>query len=122
MSGSTLRTVLVWLPRVAGLATSAFIGLFALDAFEGKTLFEGLPGFVIHLIPSMFLFAVVTLSWRREWIGAIVFTLLAAAYALSVPSHPNWILVISGPLLLTAVLYAVNWWTRHAGAQPALSH
>jgi len=122
MAHGTLLNALVWLPRISGIATSLFIGLFALDAFSGRTFVEGLPGFIIHLVPSMFLLAIVALSWRREWIGAVVFGMLAIAYALSVPTRPDWMLAISGPLVVTAGLFLLSWWVRGGSAQPAASH
>jgi hypothetical protein len=48
---------------------------------------------------------VVAVAWRRPWIGAAAFLLLAAAYALTVPGRLDWILVISGPLFLVGMLY-----------------
>jgi len=122
MAHGTLLKTLVWLPRIFGIATSLSIGLFALDAFSGRTFVEGLPGFIIHLVPSMFLLAIVALSWRREWIGAVVFGMLAIAYALSVPTRPDWMLAISGPLVVTAGLFLLSWWVRGGSAQPAASH
>ena len=55
-------------------------------------------------------------SWRRPWIDGIVFMLLAAAYAVSVPSRPDWTLVISGPLpRAVALLFLLaGVWRRRA--------
>jgi hypothetical protein len=105
MTNST-QTWVTWAPRVLGILVSGFVGLFALDAFRaGRPLVEDLPEFGMHLLPSALLAVVVAVAWRRPWIGAAAFLLLAAAYALTVPGRLDWILVISGPLFLVGMLY-----------------
>jgi hypothetical protein len=90
------------------LATVAFTGLFALDAFNGGPVLEMLVGFVIHLIPAAIVGLVVAVAWRYPWVGAIGFGALAIGYAAMVPSRPDWILAISGPLAVLAVLFAIS--------------
>jgi hypothetical protein len=75
-------TLLIWTARVLGVLVCAFLSLFALDAFGGgKCLLEALPAFLIHVAPMALLLIVVVLSWRWEWVGGVVFTGLAFAYA-----------------------------------------
>jgi hypothetical protein len=52
------------------------------------------------------------LAWRREWVGAVAFTGLAAAYAYVARTHVSWIPVIGGPLLIVGVLYSVSWFSH----------
>ena len=105
---------LLWVPRVLGILAGLFLGLFALDAFsEGKPLVQTLPDFIIHLAPAAVLFAVVALAWRRAWIGAAAFLGLALAYAASNLSRPDWILTISGPLVIVGALFLWSW-RQHA--------
>jgi hypothetical protein len=109
MSDSVSRLSL-WAPRFLGLLVTGFLSLFALDAFgEGGGLGDTLLGFVIHLIPAWILLATVVFAWRRPWIGGVVFTGLAVAYALTTLNRPDWILVIAGPLLVVGVLYLWSW-------------
>src|SRR5215218_9630837 len=97
------RYLLLWTPRLLGIALCIFLGLFALDAFTGrKPLAAELADFVIHASPALVTLAVVTLAWHREWIGGLAFLGLGVGYAFVVPSRPDWILVISGPLLIVA--------------------
>jgi hypothetical protein len=106
------RNVLLWAPRVLGVLLCVFIGMFALDAFsEGKGVKEALPDFAIHLVPSLLLLAVVVLSWRREWIGGVAFLGLAILYAVMVRGRLDWIIVISGPLVIVGLLFLWSW--RH---------
>jgi len=110
---ATSGRLLIWTPRILGVLVSAFIGLFALDAFsDGRSFVEALPDFFIHLIPAFVLLALVGLSWRWEWIGGVAFMGLAALYALTMANgHLDWMLVISGPLLVVGALYLWSW--RH---------
>jgi hypothetical protein len=106
------KWLLVWAPRVLGIALTLFIAMFALDSFgEGKSIWRALGDFAIHLIPAFVMLAVVVASWRRPWIGGLVFIVLAVLYAMSVPSRPDWILVISGPLIVVGFLFLWSWWT-----------
>ena len=97
----TSARLLLWSPRVLGILMAAFLGMFALDAFgEGKLLIQALADFAIHLVPAIMLLAIVATSWRWEWVGGIGFVGLAVAYVAMVPGRLDWILVISGPLLV----------------------
>lgn len=108
--------LLLWAPRVLGIAVSLFLALFALDAFEpGQSFLRQLAGFAIHLTPSILLLIVVALAWRRDWIGGVVFLSLALLYAWGAigRGHLDWALVISGPLVVTGALYLWSWWHHH---------
>jgi hypothetical protein len=109
-----MRTIL-WAPRVLAVAVSLFLAVFSLDEITGTTnIFEALPYVMIHLLPSAIVLAVVALSWRREWIGAVLFVALAAAYAVAARAHLSWVAVISGPLIVAGALYAWSWMHRQA--------
>jgi len=101
-------TAAVWIPRIAGIAMALFLSLFALDAFNDKSFIDALPGFLMHLRPAALVLLVVALSWRIPLAGAVGFSLLALGYAMMVHWRPDWIAVISGPLLVVAVLFLVS--------------
>ena len=105
--------LLLWSPRILGVVVSLFIGLFALDAFSpGRPFLEALPDFVIHVIPSLVLLALVGASWRWEWIGGVAFIGLAALYPMTTArGHFDWMIVISGPLTVVGALFLWSW--RH---------
>jgi hypothetical protein len=111
--GTTSGRLLLWSPRILGILVSLFIGLFALDAFsQGRPLFEAISDFVIHLIPAFMLAVLVGASWRREWIGGLAFIGLAVLYATTMArGRLDWMLVISGPLMIVGVLFLWSW--RH---------
>ena len=114
---ATSARLLLWAPRVLGILTCLFLALFALDAFGSpKPLAGAAADFVIHLVPAAALLAIVFVSWQREWVGGITFLALAVTYALLVPGRPDWILVISGPLLIVGALFLWSW-RHHARLQ-----
>ena len=113
-----IRAFVIWAPRVLGLAMAAFLALFALDAFEGQSLLQGLLAFAIHLLPAAIVVAVVAAAWRHPWIGAAGFAALALGYAAMVPTRPDWILVISAPLVVISVLFAMSGGELRRTARP----
>jgi hypothetical protein len=111
MSPSKSR-LLLWSPRILGVAVCAFLGAFALDAFGGgKSLAQAVPDFAVHLAPVLALLAIVGISWRYEWVGAITFVSLALAYAYFARDHVSWIVAIAAPLLIVGLLFYWSW--RH---------
>ena len=112
MTTKTARLVL-WGPRVLGILTALFLGLFALDSFSpGKPALMAIRDFIIHLIPTYLVLALVAISWRREWVGGAGFIGLALLYMAIARNHLDWILVISGPLLLVGFGFVWSW-LRH---------
>jgi hypothetical protein len=104
------RGALLWVPRMLGVLVCLYLGLFALDAFvPGAPLRQSIPAFLIHLAPMAALLAVVALSWRRPWLGGLVFSLAAVAYAWTAREHAAWVAVVAGPLLLVGMLFAWSW-------------
>ena len=114
----TSATVLLWAPRLAGILVAGFLGLFALDAFEGQSLLLGLAAFAIHLIPSLLVLAAVAIAWKFEWVGAVAFLGFAVAYAVMVRGRIDWIAAISGPLVAVGLLFLIAW-RRHSELHPA---
>lgn len=103
---SSVGRLLLWSPRILGILVSLFLGVFALDALD-----EGIAAFLLHLAPTLLLLAVVAASWRWEWVGGAVFTVLAVMYGVPAWFRGEWLVVISGPLLLVGLLFLWSW--RH---------
>ena len=110
-----MKKGLYWTPRIIMIVFIAFISLFALDAFEGDQSFiKKLGGFLIHLTPSFVLIVLLIVTWKYEWVGAITFFLIAIAYVVMTWGRAHYlsILFIPGPLILTSVLFWLNWVKR----------
>lgn len=107
-----------WTPRILMIVFTVFISLFALDSFDGDQSFiEKLGGFFIHLIPTAVLIALLVLAWRREWIDAIAFLMLAIGYIIIAWGKFPLVtyLAISGPLFAVSILFGLCWVKKKNG-------
>lgn len=102
--------VLRWLPRIAGVLFALVLSLFALDALQQAA--SEPMGLLMHLLPALFVIALVALAWRREWIGALSFLALALLYAWWARDHWSWVIGIAGPMLLIGALNGWAWFAR----------
>jgi hypothetical protein len=101
---------LLWASRILGVLVCLFLSLFALDAFApGAPLRQSLPAFLLHVAPMAILLGIVALSWRRPWLGGLVFSLVAVAYAWTAREHAAWVAIVAGPLLLVGMLFVWSW-------------
>jgi hypothetical protein len=120
--GSTLR-LLYWAPRTLGIVFAVLISLFALDVFsESRGFWATSLALLLHLIPTFVLIGLLVLSWRREWIAGILFTALGVLYIFFAWNRfpLATCLLIAGPLVLTGLLFLLNWRYRkeiRAGSQ-----
>ena len=101
-----LKMWLRWSPRVLAAVLAGAAALLALDAFDGRPVLDALPDFGMHLLPSLLVLAVLLAGWRAPWAGAVASLALAVAYATMVPARSDWIVAVSGPLALVALLFA----------------
>ena len=107
------RDVALWAPRIMGLGLAGFLALFALDSLTNpQDILETTIALVMGLVPSLVVLTVVGIGWRHPGLAAVLFTLFALIYSLDALSHPGWVLLIAGPLLLVAVLFFVSWRAR----------
>ena len=120
MMRTTTQGVMFWTPRLLGLALSLFLAVFALDAFRnGARMPDAILDFLVHLLPSLVVVTLVAASWRREWIGVMAFAILGVAYAATMArGHVDWMVLISGPLILVSALFLCSWLNqRRSGRQ-----
>ena len=116
------QQLIYWTPRILTMAFAAFLSIFALDVFsEPLGVLDKAVALFMHLIPSLMVVAILAVIWRREWLGAIIFPLLATLHVVSMHGRLHWsaYAVIDGPLLLLAVLFLLNWLDRRSGATHA---
>ena len=108
---------MLWLPRILLILFALFLVIFSFDVFQpGRSAQEIAVGLTMHNIPTALLLLLVAAAWRREWLGALVCSLLGALYiAWAWGRFPllNHV-VIAGPLLVIAAIYAVNWRRRRS--------
>jgi len=108
----TVKRVLYWSPRVACILFALFLSLFALDIFgEGYGFWLTVQALLIHLVPVFVIAAVLLITWRHEWLAAVLFLGLGLLYAADVWGQEHWtaVAVISGSLAIIGVLFLLSW-------------
>ncbi|WP_243347737.1 hypothetical protein [Parabacteroides sp. FAFU027] len=112
--------IIHWAPRIICILAILFISIFALDAFNPTfTLWQQLSGFFIHLIPSFILLALLILSWKKELLGGILFTLIGCILSPVIYQHNfsmnhsvlmslGIILIITVPFVVVGVLFIIS--------------
>lgn len=105
------RQILFWSPRILGILFAVFTSIFAFDVFdEGYDFWDTALALALHLIPTFIVLVSVAISWRREWLGGILFLGLAIFYVIwTWGRFPLSVYVlISGPMVVISLLYFVN--------------
>jgi len=116
-----------WTPRIISILYICFLAIFSFDVIEpGVSIGQIVLGMLIHNIPSFVLTAVLAVSWKREIVGGIVFTVvgslfLARAVAAVVMNGFGEIaealagsLLLAAPALLAGILFIINWRKRRS--------
>ena len=112
------RNIVLWAPRIIGLGLALFLSVFAFDAFtDPRGVLATIIALFMGLIPAMITLIAVAIGWKHEGIAAIIFVVGALFYAVSALEHPDWILIITGPLVLEASLFYLSW--RQSTRKPA---
>jgi hypothetical protein len=109
-----------WSPRILCILSIFFISLFAADAFApGLTIWQQLGAFLIHLIPSFILLALLIVAWKWEYIGGIIFMIIGfglSPYIFMLNYNRNHsigmslgiILVITLPFIVVGILFIMS--------------
>lgn len=106
---------ITWTARFLGIIFAAFISIFAMDVFtEGYDLNETAIALFMHMLPTLLIILMLIISWRREWIGAIAFFILGLFYLYMSWDRIHWsgMALISIPLFVLAILFAIGWYQR----------
>ena len=108
------KSVIFWTPRILCIFFILFLALFALDVFEeGRGFWEIVLGLIMHLIPNLALALILILSWKREWIGGILFNAAGLFYLVAARNESIYAhIFIAGPLLLTGTLFLIGWFSK----------
>lgn len=113
-----------WIPRILCIISIVFISFFAFDAFNiDHSAWKQTSDFLINMIPSLILLAILLLAWQRELIGGIMFTLIGIAlmpYIYTTHYEINqsaWITLgivcrITLPFLIVGVLFIISFFKK----------
>ncbi len=108
----SVKRLLFWAPRILCILFAVFVSVFALDVFgEGYGFRDTIVALLMHLIPTAIIVVVLVISWRREWVGGVLFIALGALYLAMSWGQGQWVVnaIMSGPPLLIGVLFLINW-------------
>jgi len=103
---------LYWLPRIITIIYAALITIFALLS-GAESLGSGINGIIRNApnaIPSLFIWALLYISWRWEKVGGILFIVLAVIFAFFFSTYKSLItfLITVFPLLLVGILFLLS--------------
>jgi cell division protein FtsW (lipid II flippase) len=103
---------LYWSPRILSIFFVIFLSLFCFDSFDEFNGWESIMATLIHLIIPFIVLIGIIIAWKRDMVGSIIFCVLAICYVFMVgfKQHWSWYVSISGPALLIAILFFLNWW------------
>lgn len=123
--------ILHWLPRTLCILAILFISIFALDAFEpGLPLWQQLGAFLIHLIPSFVLLAILLVAWKWEFVGGLIFAVIGLVFTPIIFMH-NYrmnesvgmsaliVLMITIPFVVVGVLFIMSHYRKKKMASSA---
>lgn len=109
-----------WLPRIICILALLFISMFAADSFApGQTIWQQIGAFLIHLIPSFILLALLIAAWKWEFIGGIIFIIMGlglSPFIFMLNYNRNHsigislliILMITFPFVIAGILFIVS--------------
>lgn len=114
---SKIAQLIYWLPRILSILFIAFLAMFSLDIFDGNYGFWGtILGLFMHNIPVFILITLLIFSWKREWLGGIVFILGGIILMLTnaLKNNFEWYMIsytfiIAGPAFLIGILFLIDW-------------
>ncbi len=114
---ATTSKILIWVARAICILAILFVSMFAFDSFSGeRTFWQKAGGFLIHLLPSFILIALLVLAWKRELIGGIILTIIGLGLSPFIYSN-NYsmnhsagksigvILMITFPFVLAGIMF-----------------
>ncbi len=109
-----------WIPRILCILAILFISMFALDSFApGQPVWQQIIGFLIHLIPSLILSAILIVAWKWEFTGGLIFILIGIICIPFIYSHNYsmnhsiWlsagiVMIINFPFVLVGLLFLIS--------------
>jgi drug/metabolite transporter (DMT)-like permease len=109
---STPKKLLYWTPRTLCIVFTIFTSFFAFDVFEeSKSIWETILALLMHLIPTFILIVILVVTWRREWIGGILFIVMGLLYIVWAWGRFNISVyfLMAGPLIIIGILFLLNW-------------
>ena len=108
------------MPRILGILAILFVSMFALDSFSPERAFwQNSVAFIIHLIPSFVLLALLIFAWKYEKTGGIIMLVFSLGFSIfvydinfkrtnSVATGLFDALILGVPFILAGILFMIN--------------
>ena len=113
--------IIHWAPRIICMIAILLIIMFAFDAFEERfPIWQQLTSFFIHLIPTYFLITLLIITWKREFIGGIIFLLVGIVSSpfiflinhnrnhFSIGTSLSIVAMINFPFIIVGILFVIS--------------
>jgi hypothetical protein len=112
--------MLHWMPRILGILAILFVSMFALDSFSPERIFwQNAVAFIIHLIPSFVLLALLIFAWKYEKTGGIIMLVFSFGFSIfvydinfkrtnSIATSLFDALILGFPFILAGILFMIN--------------
>lgn len=108
---TTTERILFWTPRALMMVFAAFLGIFALGAFDGPVgPGETMVALAMHLLPVVCVLLALRLAWLREFAGGLLVAGLGIAYCVWAWGHFPFVTyaAIAGPPIVAGLLFIVH--------------
>ncbi len=105
------KNILLKIAKILSIIYILFISMFAFDMFaENWIWYKILIGFLIHLIPSFVLIALLVWAWKKSLYGGIAFIVLSIIFTLFFKTYQMWqsLVFLTLPLLIIGVLFILG--------------
>ena len=121
--------ILHWTPRILCIAAILFISMFALDAFTpGMPFLKQVAAFIMHLIPSFILLALLIVDWKWELAGGLIFAVIGLVFIPFIymhnfrMNHSVWmslgiIMMINLPFIIVGALFIASHFKKRSVKQ-----
>ena len=117
-----MKSLIHWAPRILTILSILLISMFAFDSFApGIPLLKQIGAFLIHLIPSFVLAAILVVAWRHRLTGGIIFIITGLVlspflYSLNLRNnHSTWmsigvVAIIILPFVVAGIMFIIDYY------------
>jgi hypothetical protein len=115
------HNIVHWTPRILGILAVLFISMFALDSFAPHlTVWQQISGFLLHLVPTYILAALLVVAWKWERVGGILFIVIGAVFTpviftlnhqrnqFSILASLGIVMMVTVPFIVIGVLFYLS--------------
>jgi membrane-bound ClpP family serine protease len=104
-----MKKFLYWAPRTLSILLAAFVSIFSFDVFDaGYSGWQLVLALFIHLLPTFVLIIFITIAWKWEKIGGLLFILLGIAFVFIGGYEVIAILLFTIPFIIVGGMFLLH--------------